>query len=328
MAGSGKSRSTNALSAVVADSLSRYVGTVDRVAVGLSGGLDSVVLLHAIRACRMNLSAVHIHHGLSDQADAWAEFCQSLCARWHIPLVIQRVVVERRSPSGLEAAARAVRHAVFDDTDADWIALGHHVSDRAETMLLNIFRGAGIRGAGAMRERNGRLLRPLLKMGRSEIRSYAREFGLTWVEDDSNIDTRYSRNFLRHRIVPEIKHRYPAVEDRLASAAARFAEAGDLLDDLARLDLGETSQFPIAVERLANLPEPRARNILRYLLATQGVGIPSEERLAEALRQCLTAAPDRHPRVAFGQWILFRQGRHIKLDRRCEAQPLGLPTSN
>jgi tRNA(Ile)-lysidine synthase len=226
------------------------------------------------------------------------------------------VTVERSSVDGLEAAARRARHAAYDRIVADWILLAHHQGDRAETMLFNLLRGAGIRGAGAMRQRNGRLLRPMLPVTRADILAYARAHRLAWVDDESNTDTRYARNFLRHRIVPALQQRFPAVENRLASAAAHFAEASDLLDDLARLDLGDPScRFPLPVDRLMGLAEPRARNALRFLLSLHGVGIPSEQRLTEALRQCLTARPDRHPAIAFGPWLLRRQGRQIVLER-------------
>jgi tRNA(Ile)-lysidine synthase len=158
-------------------------------------------------------------------------------------------------------------------------------------------------------------LRPLLTVGRSDIADYAEAHGLPWVDDHSNADTRYSRNYLRHDVLPAIGSRFPAVEERLASAAARFAEAADLLDDLARLDLGaRPSAFPVEVAFLAALTEPRARNVLRYLLAVQGVGIPGEERLAEALRQCLEAGADRHPAVSFGSHVLRRRHGWLVLE--------------
>lgn len=191
--------------------------------------------------------------------------------------------------------------------------------------MFNLLRGAGVRGAGAMPERAGRLLRPLLHAGRADILGYASRQGLSWVEDPSNADTRFSRNFLRHTILPAIQDRFPAVEDRLASAAARFAEAANLLDDLARLDLGQLApRFPVPVAHLAALPEPRARNVLRYLLSSHGVGIPSEERLVELLKQCLTASPDRHPAIVFGEYVLKRRAGMIVLEEACASRQSGV----
>lgn len=316
MGASRKSPSNDPVSAAVGDCFRRHVGCADRVVLGLSGGIDSVVLLHAIRACHDGISALHVHHGLSTAADRWVEFCRNQCAVLDVPLAVEYVTVELDSADGLEAAARRARHQAYGRIGADWIALAHHQSDRAETMLFNLLRGAGVRGAGAMGQRNGRLLRPMLRVARSEILSYARAHGLEWVDDDSNTDTRYSRNFLRHRIMPAIRQRFPAVESRFASAAAHFAEAGELLDDLARIDLGDPHEgFPVSIDRLLVLAEPRARNALRFLLTMSGVGIPSEQRLAEALRQCLTAGPDRHPAIGFGPWQLRRRGRLIVLER-------------
>lgn len=315
MAASRKSRSTELLRSAAAACLDRHVASGARVVAGLSGGIDSVVLLHVTRTLGRPLEAVHVHHGLSPDADRWAGFCRALCDSWSIPLQIVRVDVERNSADGLEGAARRARHEVYASVAADWILLGHHRGDRAETMLFNLLRGAGVRGAGAMPERSGRLLRPLLDVGRADIADYARVHELEWVDDHSNADTRYSRNFLRHGILPAIQPRFPAVEQRLASAAARFAEAADLLDDLARLDLGQLEpSFPIDIDCLAALSEPRARNVLRYLLLRHGVGIPSEERLAEALRQCLSAAPDRHPALVFGRHVIRRKAGRIVLD--------------
>jgi tRNA(Ile)-lysidine synthase len=232
-----------------------------------------------------------------------------------VELSVEHVAVERHSADGLEAAARRARHEAYSRVATDWLLLAHHQGDRAETMLFNLLRGAGVRGAGALQERNGRGLRPLLTVSRADIRGYADAHSLTWVEDESNTDTRFSRNFLRHRVLPEIEERFPAATARLAAAADHFAEAADLLDELALLDLAtQAPEFPVQIDLLAALSEPRARNVLRYLLSQAGVGIPSEERLIEALRQCLSAAPDRHPAIAFGNWVLRRRAGRVFLD--------------
>lgn len=314
MVATRKSHCTDAVAIAVDKCLARHVGISDRLAVALSGGLDSMVLLHAFCSLGYPVSAVHVHHGLSVHADRWAEFCQETCRAWAVPYTVYRVDVERASHDGLEAAARRARHACYRKVMADWICLAHHRGDRAETMLFNIVRGTGVQGAGAMPERNGRLLRPLLDLERSELAAYAKFHGLRWVEDESNRDVRFSRNFLRHDILPAIRRRFPSVENNLARAAARFAEAAILLDDLARLDLADHAHaFPVPLDLLKRLPEPRARNILRFLLARHQVGIPSERRLKEALRQFVTAASDRHPGVVFGNVTLRREGRLLVL---------------
>lgn len=307
MANSRKSLNTD-LTQALAACLQRHVRPGQRLVVGLSGGIDSVVLLHALAALRTDeLSALHVHHGLSPNADRWAGFCADFARRLNVPFECVPVAVERASADGLEAAARRARHRAFANSQADWIVLAHHRDDQAETLLFNLLRGTGVAGAAAMRECSGRLLRPFLTVGRKDIERYAAAHRLEWVDDESNRDTRHSRNFIRHRILAPLTQRFPAAAKNLAAAAARFSEAQDLLDDLARADLGAVGDFPVPVAVLQALDEPRARNVLRHLLARHDVMIPGEARLREALRQMLTAAADRHPALQLGRHRLVRR---------------------
>ncbi|MEW6515267.1 MAG: tRNA lysidine(34) synthetase TilS [Pseudomonadota bacterium] len=306
---------TVGLTAVLTASLQRHVQPGQRLVVGLSGGVDSVVLLHALASLhRESVSALHVHHGISPNADRWSGFCAEVARQVGVPFERAMVAVERCSADGLEAAARRARHQAFAVSAGDWIVLAHHRDDQAETLLFNLLRGTGIAGAAAMRERSGRLLRPLLSVGRDDIERYAAAHRLDWIEDESNADTRHSRNFLRHRILASLTQRFPAAAKNLASAAARFAEAQDLLDDLARADLGNLTDFPVPVTDLQVLDEPRARNALRYLLVLHAVQIPSEARLREALRQMLTAGIDRHPAMHLGAYRLVRRRGLIYLE--------------
>lgn len=326
------------LSTQLADALQRCLPQLSqgaasgrlKLVVGLSGGRDSVALLHGLHmlqedfAYRYTLSACHVHHGLSAHADAWQAFCQDFCQRLQIPLHCAAVQVPRDSDLGLEAAARELRYAVYRQLDADCLLLGQHLADQAETVLFNLLRSGGVHGVRGMPElrelRPGLLLlRPLLAVSRPAIERYLQAHGQSWIDDESNLEQQYARNFLRQRIIPELRTRFPAVEDRLAAAAGRFAEAAHLLDELALIDLaGQAAEFPVPVTRLAGLEEARARNLLRYLLARQGVKIPSEARLKEALRQLLTAAADRHPAVMLGEWRLFRRQRQVWLEKTAE----------
>lgn len=294
----------------VAACLSRYVRQNQSLVVAYSGGLDSTVLLHAVnrmaQGVSCDLSALHIHHGLSANADAWAESCASVCRAQGIPLTVIRVDVPRCSGEGMEAAARRVRHQAFDEHSADWILLAHHADDQAETVLHNLLRGAGVRGAAAMPEVRGRLMRPLLGFGRATLLAYAKHHRLTWIDDESNADTRYTRNFLRHQILPPIISRFPRGSEHLAAAAGRFAEADSLLDDLARLDLGDShAEFPLPRKLFREMSAPRARNLLRAMLKWHHVQPPDEVRLAEFVRQLLTAGSDRHPSIDLGRYSLW-----------------------
>jgi tRNA(Ile)-lysidine synthase len=288
-----------------------------RLSLGFSGGLDSTVLLHLIAGLRgelgFTLSAVHVHHGLSAQADAWAEHCRRLCAGLEVPLQVERVAVNRGG-LGLEAAAREARYRVFAGLDADALALAHQRDDQAETVLLQLLRGAGSKGLAAMPAERAlgpiKLLRPLLAVPRSEIEAYARAQGLAWVDDESNADTAMSRNAARHHLMPLLEDLFPGAAVTLAQAAAQFAETAALLDALARLD-GAGAAEGLAVAHLAELDAARARNLLRRYLELHGIPI-RRDRLHEALAQMLAARADAQPVVDFGAASLRRfQGRVV-----------------
>ncbi|HEX9302596.1 MAG TPA: tRNA lysidine(34) synthetase TilS, partial [Casimicrobiaceae bacterium] len=184
-----------------------------RIAVALSGGRDSMVLLDALAevapANGVVLGAVHVHHGLSPNAGAWAEFCAAECARRGVPLTVHEVVVERGEGAGPEAAARDARYRVFEAVDADFVALAHHADDQAETLLLQLMRGAGPHGLAAMPALHARrvgpaLLRPFLALPATAIEAHAKARGLAWIDDESNADVALRRNFLRHEIAPRL----------------------------------------------------------------------------------------------------------------------------
>ena len=276
------------------------VAPAARLCVGFSGGRDSLVLLHALVALRSSnpafeLSAVHVHHGLSASADAWAGFCSDFCKRCGVPLTIVRVEVPRGSAEGLEAAARRLRHAVFGGCSADWLALAHHRDDQVETMLFRLLRGAGVSGATGMPAERGqsggpRLIRPLLDVPGAVIARYAQEHSLAWVEDESNGDSRYRRNYLRHEVMPRIEVQFPGAAASLVRAGRHFAEAALLLEELAQVDraLVATSSGRIGLARFNSLSAPRARNLLRSELQSAGFRAPTARWLDEALRQLAT----------------------------------------
>lgn len=288
----------------------RHAKRGQSLVVGFSGGLDSTVLLHAANriapAAECRLSALHIHHGLSPSADAWAESCASTCRRWAIPLTIQRVEVSPNSGEGIEAAARRLRHAALSGHSSDWILLAHHADDQAETILHNLLRGAGVRGASAMPEARGRVLRPLLDLRRAELLAYAQAHDLVWIEDESNADIRYTRNFLRHKALPVLTSRFPRAAEQLAAAALRFQEADGLLESLAALDLRDSPpKFPLSLKLFQELPDARARNLLRAMLNWHHVQVPDERRMQEFVRQLRTAGSDRHPRIDCARYELW-----------------------
>jgi tRNA(Ile)-lysidine synthase len=327
------------------------------ILIGLSGGVDSVVLLHLLHklAARFSwqLSAVHVHHGISRNADAWAEFCVELCARHHIPLRIEHVdITPLRAAHGIEAAARKLRHAAFARQPCGFVALAHHADDQAETLLLQLLRGAGVRGASAMpvlslskrpvlglmeplairlscqetpaqslvmskrpllAERAGlpNLLRPLLHSSRQEILDYATAHDLHWIEDESNADDNFPRNFLRHRLLPLLSEKFPAYRATLTRSAQHFAEAGSLLDELAHQDAAQAIEGEtLAVATLQALSAPRAKNLLRYFLHGLNAPMPQAVQLDDMLQQLCHARKGAAVCITYGDWQVRRyQGR-------------------
>lgn len=276
----------------------------EQLTVGLSGGCDSVVLLHVLVALGLvgRLQAVHVHHGLSPNADAWAKFCVEYCHRLDVALTIRKVEVPTGSGLGLEAAARNARYAAFAETAGNNLLLAHHRGDQSETVLFNLLRGTGVAGAAgipAERRQGGlRLLRPLLDVSRTELEVYALEAGLKWVEDESNQNRALTRNFLRHETLVALGQRFPRVESSLAQAAENFAEAHALLDELAELDWQQVGDGDAAqLAELRQLSNSRLKNLLRYRLRALGWRAPVASRLDEFVRQLRTAAPDRHPEL-------------------------------
>lgn len=304
----------------VAEGLSPLIPRGSSILLGLSGGLDSVVLLHLLYQLSLRftwrLGAMHVHHGISSQADDWAAFCGDLCALYGVPLQIQRVDIQPLRSLGIEAAARKLRHDALSQQQVDYLALAHHQDDQAETLLLQLLRGSGVRGASAMppvRHRAGApvLLRPLLDVPRSRLLDYARQHALQWVEDESNADEAYPRNFLRHRILPLLEQRFPACRKTLARSARLFAEAAGLLDELARQDAREAvADHRLEVSQLRTLETARGKNLLRYFLAVQGAPIPDSTRLQEMHRQLCNARDDAQLCIDWQGWQMRRYRNH------------------
>ena len=252
--------------------------------IAFSGGLDSTVLLHLLATLAKTetfppLSAVHVHHGLQAAADAWPSHCQSICDGLGIPLRVVRVQVQ--PGASLERAARDARYRAFTEvTGAGEVLLtGQHRDDQAETLLFRLLRGAGVRGLAAMPAHRplagGHLVRPLLDVPRAELEAYAHEHQLKWIEDPSNADSRFSRNYLRHRVFPVLTERWPHAVASLARTAEHLGEAQGLLDELAQMDLqaaDQPSPFPwlplssLALAPLRKLSDARQRNALRHWL--------------------------------------------------------------
>lgn len=299
-----RNKLSNELLSRVGDFVTNRTRPDEPLTLGLSGGCDSVVLLHLLACLGLGkrLSAVHVHHGLSSNADAWANFCAQTCARLEISLHVESVSVEMKSGLGIEAAARQARYAAFSRCGNSTILLAHHQGDQAETLLFNLLRGTGVAGAAAMadeRQRDQmRILRPLLNVSRPRLVSYAVANQLDWIEDESNLDTALTRNFLRHDVLTILAQRFPTAEQNLAQAASHFAEAGMLLDELAVADWQTASDGEsLLLKSLRTMTCPRIKNLIRFRLRQLAWQTPVTSRLDEFVRQLLSAGPDRHPEL-------------------------------
>ncbi|HSH54418.1 MAG TPA: tRNA lysidine(34) synthetase TilS [Methylotenera sp.] len=284
--------------------LKNHLKPKQRLLLALSGGLDSTVLLHLLveakRTIPFELHAMHVHHGLSKNANSWTDFCVRQCQQLQVPLQVVHVNVQSDSGLGIEGAARQLRYeALFgyklSETSPDFIVTAHHQDDQAETLLLQMFRGAGVKGLASMAavDKARRLLRPLLDVSRKELESYAAQHAIDWCEDESNDDTHYERNFVRHEVMPILESRYPAVKSVIARTASHLSEANELLDTLAAMDIEPLLQGnSLCLQGLAKLDVSRAKNGLRWWFARNQLVMPNAELLNEMYSQLMNAKPD------------------------------------
>ncbi len=278
--------------------------------IAYSGGCDSHVLLHAIATLRESLAtpiyAIHVNHGLQSQAADWEIHCQQVCHGLSIPLEFARIDASHASGESPEEAARVARYRIFKEIlqDDDMLLMAHHQDDQAETLLLQLLRGAGVKGLAAMPQLTdlgrGHLARPLLGFSRSVLVSYAKQQGLVWIDDPSNIDTCFDRNFLRHEVMPLLYQRWPATGNILSRVSNNMAESACLLQQLAEQDFSLSRQAGnrLDVSSLLKLEPARLRNLLRYwLVEVCRLSIPDSKHLNRIVSEVLPAAKDANPLV-------------------------------
>lgn len=276
--------------------------------VGFSGGLDSTVLLHSLAQqppLLSKLQAVHVHHGLSINATDWEHHCQQFCAALSIPFIARHV--EINAQVNIEEGARVVRYQVFSSllSENDCVLLAHHRDDQAETLLLQLFRGAGVDGMAAMPPVKemavGALARPLLQHSRQTLEAYAHQHQLSWIDDESNQNSAFSRNYLRHQIMPLLQVKWPGVVNNLVRSATHCQQAKLNLDALAKIDymgLAE-SRDTLALPQLKNLERPRLANVLRVWLKNNRARCPSDTMLGRLIDEIILVRTDANP---FVQW--------------------------
>ncbi|MGL1957913.1 MAG: tRNA lysidine(34) synthetase TilS [Colwellia sp.] len=287
--------------------------------IAYSGGVDSQVLLHAFSQLkqknRLNnaLTVCHVNHGLSDNAQSWQAFAQQQCQQVNLPLNICQVKIQAQAQQSLEALARDARYQALKNISAEpsIIVTGHHSDDQAETFLLALKRGSGLKGLSAMafetKQGKDLLVRPLLNVSRADIVFYAKENGLTWIEDESNQDTSFDRNFIRQQIMPILNQRWSGITRTINRSSDHCREGQLLLNELAVEDLSLCldKDNRLAISVLNKLSIARFNNLIRYFLAQSDCLMPSTEQLAQ-LHQQLTAKDDKNPAVKVGEHYLRR----------------------
>jgi tRNA(Ile)-lysidine synthase len=289
----------------------------------LSGGIDSTALLAALATVaaewprRLRLRAVHVNHGLHPDGKLWAAQCRAFARSQAVRLTVLAARVPRSGGGSLEAAARDARYALLGGVleAGEFLLTAHHEDDQVETVLLQLFRGAGLAGLAAMPAiapfAGGWLARPLLSRSRSELEEWVRGAGLTWVEDATNSDESLDRNYLRRRVLPLIRERWKGVGSAVARSARHSAEGQRLLDTLARADVDRASSgADLSVQTLRALEPDRRRNALRFWISRSGVRVPDSRRLEELAGPVIDARPDANPQVA---WADAEVSRHADL---------------
>jgi tRNA(Ile)-lysidine synthase len=309
------------------------------IAVALSGGLDSMVLLRLAHAWALEhgvrLFAFHVHHGLSANADQWLAHCERCCAQLGVGFDHRRVTVNK-GKSGIEQSARKERYAALGEMcrvhGARLLLTAHHLDDQAETVLLQLLRGSGPAGLSGMDSANRAqsllgnpeivMARPLLAVSRPELEAWAREHAIDWVEDESNIDPRYLRNALRHQVMPALSQAFPGFQERVARSAAHAQSAQRLLDELAAQDLAACADGEaLSLPRLRALSMDRINNLLRHWFATRDIKMPSTAWLEQMVAQMLEARDDAQPCVTHPECEIRRHRDHLLITPRLPDLP-------
>ena len=291
--------------------------------IAFSGGLDSTVLLHQLVCWRerdptLQLRAIHIHHGLSANADSWVAHCQQVCQHWQVPLVVERVTLADDG-LGVEAHARQARYQAFRMAlqPGEALVTAQHLDDQCETFLLALKRGSGPTGLAAMATSSEfaatRLLRPLLNTRRETLLQWALAHQLSWIEDESNQDDTYDRNFLRLRVVPQLNARWPHFSEAVARSASLCGEQEQLLDELLAEDLAKlvADDGSLAIDALASMSAPRRAALLRRWLAGHSAPMPSREMPERIWREVALAREDAFPCLRLGDFSVRRYQQRL-----------------
>jgi tRNA(Ile)-lysidine synthase len=264
------------------------------ILLGFSGGLDSCVLLHLLANMQtqldFKLKAIHVHHGLNSSADEWLNFCKEKCKLLEIELYDVKVRINEKRSLGIEGEARKLRYEAIKKKQKGVVALGHHQNDQAETLMLQLLRGSGLKGLAGMPEfdEKRKFWRPMLNIKKELLEKYASENNIEYIKDESNEDINFDRNFIRKKVLPLIESRYPSSIETISRSARNISE-GHQINELLALDDSKNVMSVdgghLLIENLIKLSNLRAINLIRWWLSFNDLLMPSKKNVEELLRQ-------------------------------------------
>lgn len=310
--------------------LQAHVVTDTVYCIAYSGGLDSHVLLHAMHALKevgalattFTLRAVHVNHQLNPLSNDWAQHCKKICVELNIPLSVETIHIDLKPGDSLEENARNARYAILQKyiTKNSVLLTAHNLNDQAETFLLQALRGAGSKGLSAMPMKKkfgeGFLIRPLLSVSRETLAHYARENNLEWIEDDSNIDPRFRRNFLRHEVFPILKKQYPTVMENFSRSARLLAHQEKMITEVIDADFEKIKTDDvkkIQLKKIREFSDQKQHLLLRQWFTHNNLRMPNEKHLKQIQKDVINAAPDAHPVFCVGNLSMHRDRDYLFL---------------
>lgn len=293
--------------------------------VAFSGGIDSKVLLHALANLKQqqlikNIAAIHVNHGLQTAAEQWQKQCEKDCAEYQIPFYTVSLNLSLHHQSNIEAIAREERYKVFQQYlhKEQFLVTAHHLDDQAETLLFRLIRGCGLHGVSAMsetrtlsKEAGNQLIRPMLDLSKQAIEAYAKKNQLTWIEDPSNQDVNFSRNYLRHKVMPVIRQQWPSVTKTFSRFSQIAKQQSQLLDEIAQEDFISTSKvlpnhcvYTLDIEKLFFLSSARQKNLLHYWIKKNQKKSSANNEINEIVNQLSAALDGASIQVNVGDGII------------------------
>jgi len=294
-----------------------------KIIVGYSGGLDSTVLLYSLTRINLNIPilAIHINHQQHHLSSEWEKFCINTAKVFGVKLISEKIQIEKKLGKATECEMRDHRYKVLRKyiEPNDWLMTAHHKNDQAETLLLSILRGSGVDGLSGIKPirifADGMLLRPLLGYSKAELINYAKIKNLEWIEDFSNEDNSFDRNFLRNKIIPQLEKRWPSINKRFYKVTSLALEASERSEDIAKIDLFSIGNDKyIDSEKFIKLSDNRQRNLIRFILRMKNLQHPSYKQLVDgtkALRLIINGDKNKYIKLPDANIYNYRKKLYV-----------------